>query len=86
MANFSPHQQKIIKRYYQNFDAIKYQRLSELATELYLAEGKKTERLWKRVGESLTALGFPASRIEHLLSKKDPARLAGLLKELDTKS
>ena len=86
MADFSPHQQKIIKRYYQNFDAIKFQRLSELATELYLAEGKKTERLWKRVADALTALEFPASRIEHLLSRKDPALVAQILKELDGKS
>ena len=85
MADYSPYQQKIIKRYYQNFDAIKYERLSNLATELFLAEGKKTERLWKQVSEALTALEFPASRIEHLLSKKDPALLAGILKELDGK-
>ena len=51
-------------------------------TELYLAEGKKRERLWKQVGESLTKLEFPASRVEHLLAKRDPALLAELLKEL----
>lgn len=85
MGDFSPHQQKIIKRYYQNFDAIKSQRLAELTTELYLAEGKKTERLWKQVGDTLTALEFPASRIEHLLAKKDPSLLPGILKELEGK-
>ena len=36
MADYTPYQQKIIKRYYRNFDAIKFQRLSELATDLYL--------------------------------------------------
>lgn len=85
MADFSPHQQKIIKRYYRNFDAIKQQRLSELTTELYLAEGKKAERLWKQVAETLVALEFPASRVEHLLQKKDPALLPGILKELDAR-
>ena len=85
MADYSPYQEKIIKRYYRNFDAIKYERLSNLATELFLAEGKKTERLWKQVVETLTALEFPATRIEHLLSKRDPALLAGILKELDGK-
>ena len=85
MGDFSPHQQKIIKRYYRNFDAIKQQRLSELATELYLAEGKKTERLWKQVAETLAALEFPSSRIEHLLQKKDPALLPGILKELEAR-
>ena len=85
MGDFSPHQQKIIKRYYRNFDSIKQQRLSELTTELYLAEGKKSERLWKQVGETLTALEFPPSRIEHLLQKKDPSLLPGILKELEAK-
>lgn len=85
MADFSPHQQKIIKRYYRNFDAIKSQRLSELATELYLADGKKLVRLWKQVSETLTMLEFPASRIEHLLAKKDPAMVVGILKELEGK-
>jgi hypothetical protein len=85
MADYSPYQQKIIKRYYQNFDQIKFQRLSDLATELYLAENKKTQRLWKQVFECLKALEFPASRIEHLEQKRDPALLAGILKELDEK-
>ena len=81
--DYSPHQQKIIKRYYKNFDAIKSQRLADLTTELYLAEGKSRERLWKQVAETLTRLEFPASRIEHLLQKRDPALLPGILKELE---
>ena len=67
MTDYSPYQKKIIDRYYKNFDAIKHQQLSELATELYLAEGKKKDRLWKRVEESLRKLEFPESRIAHLL-------------------
>jgi len=85
MADHTPYQQKIIKRYYQNFSSLQYQRLSELVTELYLAEGKKSDRLWKQVGESLTKMEFPPSRIEHLLQKRDPALLAGVLTELDNK-
>jgi len=84
--DYSPYQRKIIKRYYQNFDAIKAQRLADLATELYLAEGKARDRLWKQVGATLIQLGFPASRIEHLLQKRDPALLPGILKELEGKS
>ena len=85
MADYSPYQQKIIKRYYQNFDTLKAQRLSELATELYLAEGKKRERLWKQVEDCLTRLEFPAARIAHLLQKQDPALLPGILKELEAR-
>lgn len=83
MADYTPYQQKIIRRYYQNFDTIKAQRLSDLVAEIYLAEGKKRERLWKQVADCLTQLEFPASRIEHLLQRRDPALLAGILKELE---
>jgi hypothetical protein len=86
MADFSPYQQKIIKRYYRNFDSIKSQRLSELATELYLAEGKKRDRLWGQVEQTLRKLEFPESRISHLLEKRDPALLVGILKELEAGS
>jgi hypothetical protein len=83
MAEHTPYQKKIIQRYYRNFDAIKFQQLSELATELYLAEGKSRDRLWRRVGESLRKLEFPEPRISHLLEKKDPALLVGVLAELE---
>ena len=78
MADYSPYQQKIIKRYYNNFDAIASQKLAELVGEIYLSEGKKLDRLWLKVSEMLTKLEFPASRIEHLLLKRDPALLAGV--------
>jgi hypothetical protein len=56
-----------------------------MVSELYLAEGKKRDRLWKQVGDALTRLEFPASRIEHLIDRRDPALLAGILKELDAR-
>jgi hypothetical protein len=86
MADLSPYQQKIVKRYYNNYDAIQAQKLAELVTELYLAEGKKRDRLWTRAGELLTKLEFPASRVEHLLQKRDPALLAGVMRELEGKT
>lgn len=87
MANrdYSPHQQKIIKRYYNNYDAIQSQRLAELVTELYLAEGKKRDRLWTQVAAMLTKLEFPQTRIDHLLERRDPALLPGILQELERK-
>ncbi len=86
MADFSPYQQKIIKRYYNNYDAIASRRLAELVGEIYLAEGKKLDRLWTRAAETLAKLEFPASRIEHLMAKRDPALLAGIMKELEGKA
>ena len=47
---YSAYQKKLIKRYYENRDAIDTQRLQELVTEIYLAQGgKKAEKLWERV-------------------------------------
>jgi hypothetical protein len=83
MSDHTPYQRKIIKRYYRNFDAIQRQKLEEKVTELYLAEGKKRERLWKQVGDTLRKLEFPEGRIEHLLAKGDPALLVGIMKELE---
>ena len=85
MADLSPYQQKIVKRYYNNYDTIASQRLAELVGEIYLTEGKKRDKLWVKVAELLTKLEFPATRIEHLLQKRDPALLAGVMKELEGK-
>ena len=81
--NYSPYQQKLIKRYYDNLGDIKHQRLSDLVGELYLAEGKKKDKLWKDIGATMTRLGIPAARVEHLLSQKNPALIAEVVKELD---
>lgn len=82
---FSKHQQRIIKNYYENRDAISLQRLSELVTELYLAEGKARERQWKYIINALGKLGLPEERIEHLRKKDDPKLLAKLVEELMAK-
>ncbi len=83
MADFTPYQRKIVDRYYKNFDAIKLQRLSELATELYLAEGKKLERLWGQVETSLRKLEYPEPRIAELIKRRDPTMLVGIIKEIE---
>ena len=82
MAEFSKYQQKIIKNYYQNQDAIGLQRLGEQITELYLAEGKAREKRWKDIAKLLGKLKVPATRIENLVKQDNPALLAKLLEEL----
>ena len=61
MAERSKYQQKIIKNYYDNRDAISLQRLSELVTELYLAEGKKRLKQWEYIVAALEKLKVPKS-------------------------
>ena len=86
MADHSPYQKKIIDRYYRNFDAIQETRLAELVTEIYLAEGKKRDRLWKSAEDLLRKLEFPESRVEHIAQRRDPALLAAALQELQAGS
>ena len=84
MTDYSPHQRKIINRYYKNLDAIKHQQLSELATELYLSEGKKTDRLWKRVEEEASgSSSSPSRESPTCLPSAIPRMLVGILGELE---
>jgi hypothetical protein len=82
MPDHTPYQKRVIQRYYEHLDTILLERLSDLATNLYLAEGKKREKLWQSAAETLEKIKVPPSRIERLMTKKDPALLAELVKEL----
>ena len=85
MADFTPYQQKIIKRYYDSQDTLQRQRLAELVSELYLSTGKKRERVWAAVVAAMQKLGVPQSRIDHLRKQDNPALLAEVVKELEGK-
>ncbi len=85
MAERTKFQENVIRRYYENRDAIALQRLSELVTELYLAEGKARERKWKNVIGALEKLKIPQSRIDHLTKQDNPALVAKLVEELMAK-
>lgn len=80
--DYSRYQQKVIKRYYDNRDQIDEQRLSELVTSLYLASGKKQAKLWESTEDLMRRLNVPESRIEHLMTKKDPALIAEVVQDL----
>ncbi|MCG8451202.1 MAG: hypothetical protein MI725_16665 [Pirellulales bacterium] len=82
---YSKHQQKIIKNYYDNRDAISLQRLSELVTDLYLAEGKARLTKWKQAISALEKLGLGPERIKHLREQDNPALLAKVVEELMSK-
>jgi hypothetical protein len=86
MADYSKFQQKVIKNYYDNREAISLQRLGELVTELYLAEGKAREKQWKNIVAALEKLKVPPARIQHLVKQDNPALVAKLLEELLAKN
>ncbi len=86
MAKRSAHQERIIRNYYKNQDAIMIQRLGDLVTDLFLAEGKARVRLWKRVTVTLEKLEIPNDQIQHLVQSDNPTLVANLLKKLLEKS
>jgi hypothetical protein len=86
MAEYSKHQQNIIKRYYENYDQIQLQKLQEQLTELYLAEGKAREKRWKTIAATLEKLKIPSSRIEHLRKSDNPQLVGKLIEELLAKN
>jgi hypothetical protein len=85
MPDYTPYQQKVIKRYYDNQGTIQRQRLAELVGELFLAQGKKRQRAWESAISALEKLGVPKSRIDHLKKQDNPALLAEVVKELEAK-
>lgn len=82
MAKRSAYQQRVIRDYYKNQDAILLQRLGDLVTDLFLAEGQKRQRLWKRVAEALEKLKVSKKQIAHLVASDNPTLLANQLKQL----
>lgn len=82
MPDFTPHQRKIIERYYDHRDEIMLGRLQEIVTELYLAETEtKSAQLWKRAQKAMQALKVPANVAQHLLEQRKVEPLARSVRE-----
>ena len=73
----SQYQQSVISGYYKNLDSIMLQKLSELVTDLYLADTKaKHDRLWDRAHKAMVKLKIHPATIDHIMQKKDVQVLA----------
>ena len=81
----SKYQQKIISGYYKNRGALGLQRLSELVTDLYLAEGKKRAQVWNQLQSAMKNAGVKEQRIKHLREQDNPQLVAKLVEELMAK-
>ena len=79
---YSRSQKKIIDRYYEHRDTIMAQKLGELVSELYLAEGKKAETLWKRAEKALANLTAKDTRVKKVLDERSIEGLARLANDL----
>ena len=80
--DYSAHQKAVISGYYDNLDTIMLQKLSELVTDLYLAETKaKKDRLWDRAHKAMVKLKIKPDIIDHIMQKQDVEVLAKNLQD-----
>ena len=80
--DYSQYQQGVISGYYNNLDTIMLGKLSELVTDLYLADTKaKKDRLWQRAHKAMVKLKVRPAMIEHIMQKEDVEILAKNLQD-----
>ena len=79
--NYTKFQQSVIRNYYNNKDNVSLQRAQELLTDLYLAEGKKREKVWDSMFMHLERIGVPADKLKHLKEQKNPELIAQLIQK-----
>ena len=79
---YTPYQRNVIRRYYENADAIRAQKLGELVTEIYLAEtDRRRDALWARAAKLLLPKDTPpdeAQALQAILDARDVEALAEL--------
>ena len=77
MGDFTPHQRKIINRYYDHRDEIMLNKLAEIVSELYLATTEaRTKQLWDRAARAMKQLKVPLATSSRVLESKQPELLA----------
>lgn len=80
----NPHQKKIVERYYENHDTIQSDKLSQIVSDLWLAEeGTNTTKLWGKAQVALMRMGVEANRVAKAVGKRDVEALAELVAEVD---
>ena len=80
--DYSQYQKDVISGYYNNLDTIMLGKLSELVTELYLADTQaKKNRLWQRAHKAMVKLKVSPAIIDHIMEKKDVEVLAKNLQD-----
>jgi hypothetical protein len=78
----SEYQNGVISRYYNNLDTIMLRKLSELVTELYLADSPaRRDRLWQRAHKAMLNLKVPPAIISHIMQKRSVEILAKNLQD-----
>lgn len=87
MPEHTPHQKKIIERYYDQRDNIMLTKLQEIVTDLFLADSDaKRTRLWKRAEKALQNLKIAPAQIAQIIRSRNPETLARHLRSWQTSS
>jgi hypothetical protein len=83
VAEHTPYQKGIIKRFYENRDTLALQKLGETVSNLYVETSPaKISRAWKSVHAQLLAAGVPASEAKAITEARDLKELAQLVTAL----
>ncbi|MFW6163255.1 MAG: hypothetical protein ACODAJ_10850 [Planctomycetota bacterium] len=82
MPDYTPHQRRIIRNYYDRKPEIMLQKLGELVSEIAVEEDEgKRKRLWSRAEKALRNLEVPAWRIEKIMASRDVNQLAEVVED-----
>lgn len=80
---YSRYQKGVIHRYYEHIDTIALQKLSELVSDLYMAEGGHATKLWNTARAALAKLAPEDDpHVLKVLSVRSVAGLAKLVNDL----
>ena len=80
---YTPYQQKVIRRFYENKDLRLIQKLGELVSNLYVETSeKKRESGWKRIKEILIDLKVHPHEVEFLTKDKNLTVISKKLAEM----
>lgn len=84
--DFTPHQKKIVQRYYEHQQTIRAEKLSDLVAELWLCEDEKqATKLWGRAQVALMRAGASAQQVANVVNKRDVQTLAKMVQQYDAK-
>jgi len=82
--DLSAHQEKIVKRYYEHHETIQADKLSDIVSELWLAEDEKAKtKLWGKAQVALMRLGVDATVVAQVVAQRDAQGLAKLVARVD---
>jgi len=81
--SYTPHQQRIIDRYYEHADTRTLQKLAELVSDVYVCtDEKKAEKLWATAEKALIQAKLKPARVKHIVETRDTTAFAAAVGEL----